>query len=142
MLVSACYFLGGPPREIQGGICSVSHQPNTLRSHQESSQGDAWRTFRRFCVARSYSGGYTLMPSPLRFAEIRRQLEEAGYQLVRINGSHHIFDRPGGPLVSIPVHNGKVKFGYGRRIQKIVKGDEETSEREHEEEPPGEGEQS
>ena len=63
------------------------------------------------------------MPSPIRFAEIRKQLEGAGYQLVRINGSHHIFDRPGGPLVSIPVHNGMVKPGYGRRIQKIIDAD-------------------
>ena len=63
------------------------------------------------------------MPSPIRFAEIRKQLEAAGYRLVRISGSHHIFDRPGGPLVSIPVHNGMVKPGYGRRIQKIIEAD-------------------
>jgi hypothetical protein len=39
---------------------------------------------------------------------------------VRISGSHHIFDRPGGPLISIPVHNGMVKPGYGKRVQKII----------------------
>lgn len=69
------------------------------------------------------------MPSPIRFAEIRKQLEAAGYRLVRISGSHHIFNRPGGPLVSIPVHNGKVKPGYGRRIQKIIAAEQADQER-------------
>jgi predicted RNA binding protein YcfA (HicA-like mRNA interferase family) len=70
------------------------------------------------------------MPSPIRFAEIRKQLEAAGYRLVRISSSHHIFDRPGGPLVSIPVHNDMVKAGYGRRIQKIIAADNERKARE------------
>jgi predicted RNA binding protein YcfA (HicA-like mRNA interferase family) len=30
------------------------------------------------------------MPSPIRFAVIRKELEAAGYVLVRISGSHHI----------------------------------------------------
>lgn len=68
------------------------------------------------------------MPSPIRFAEIRKQLEAAGWQLVRIRGSHHIFDRPGGPLVSIPVHNGMVKPGYGQRIQKIIDADQQRQQ--------------
>jgi len=66
------------------------------------------------------------MPSPIRFAEIRKRLEAAGYRLVRIRGSHHIFDRPGGPLVSIPVHRGKVKSRYGGIVQKIVEEDQST----------------
>jgi len=70
------------------------------------------------------------MPSPIRLATIRKQLESAGYRLVRISGSHHIFDRPGGPLVSIPVHNGMVKSGYGRRIQKIFRTDKEQQPKE------------
>jgi predicted RNA binding protein YcfA (HicA-like mRNA interferase family) len=63
------------------------------------------------------------MPSPLRFAVIRKQLEAAGYRLVRISSSHHIFNRPGGPLVSIPVHQGKVKPAYARKVQKIIEAD-------------------
>lgn len=76
------------------------------------------------------------MPSPIRFAEIRKQLEAAGYQLVRISGSHHIFDRPGGPVVSIPVHQGKVKAGYGRRVKRIIEADAKRSEGEEGGRPP------
>jgi predicted RNA binding protein YcfA (HicA-like mRNA interferase family) len=60
------------------------------------------------------------MPSPVRFAEIRKRLERAGYRLVRVSGSHHIFDRPGGPLVSVPVHNQQVKAFYAREVDKII----------------------
>jgi predicted RNA binding protein YcfA (HicA-like mRNA interferase family) len=60
------------------------------------------------------------MSSPVRFTIIRQQLEAAGWQLVRISGSHHIFDRPGGPLVSIPVHNNQVKPFYAKQVQRII----------------------
>jgi predicted RNA binding protein YcfA (HicA-like mRNA interferase family) len=61
------------------------------------------------------------MPSPIPFREIRKKLEAAGFRLVRISSSHHIFERPGWPsIVSIPVHRGKVKPVYGRQIEKIV----------------------
>jgi predicted RNase H-like HicB family nuclease len=33
------------------------------------------------------------MPSPVRFSEVHELLQEAGYELVRISGSHHIFPR-------------------------------------------------
>jgi predicted RNA binding protein YcfA (HicA-like mRNA interferase family) len=63
------------------------------------------------------------VPSPRRFAEIRKELESAGFRLVRISGSHHVFERPGDPkLVVIPVHQGKVKPVYGRKIKQIVEG--------------------
>lgn len=60
------------------------------------------------------------MPSKVRFAIVRRLLEGAGYVLVRINGSHHIFEKEGAELLSIPVKNGKVKPFYARKIQKII----------------------
>jgi predicted RNA binding protein YcfA (HicA-like mRNA interferase family) len=63
------------------------------------------------------------MASPVRFATIRKRLEAAGYQLVRISGSHHIFERAGKPIVSIPVHNNKVKPFYARQVEKIVAAD-------------------
>jgi predicted RNA binding protein YcfA (HicA-like mRNA interferase family) len=50
-------------------------------------------------------------------------LEGAGYSLVRISGSHHIFAKPGCELVSIPVHRGKVKPFYVRQIEKIIRED-------------------
>ena len=62
--------------------------------------------------------GYT-MPSQARFAVVRKMLEERGYSFVRSRGSHFTFDRPGGPLVVVPVRHGKVKYDYVRKIKKI-----------------------
>lgn len=42
--------------------------------------------------------------------------------LVRISGSHHIFDKPGYRPISIPVHHGKVKYAYVRQIKKEFEG--------------------
>ena len=64
-----------------------------------------------------------MSPSDARFSEIRRMLEGAGYSLVRIAGSHHIFTKPGRELLSIPVHRGKVKPFYVRQVEKIVRED-------------------
>ena len=58
------------------------------------------------------------MPSEVRFAEIRRLLEDHGWTLDRISGSHHIFTKPGERSISIPVHHGRVKPGYVGRIKK------------------------
>lgn len=66
------------------------------------------------------------MPSPIPFREIRKELEAAGFRLVRISSSHHIFEKPGCPhIVSIPVHRGKVKPVYGRQVQKIIEAEEQ-----------------
>jgi predicted RNA binding protein YcfA (HicA-like mRNA interferase family) len=63
--------------------------------------------------------GYTeRVPSPVRFAAVRRLLKQKGYALVRISGSHHVFEKPGKPLVVIPVHRGKVKPAYVREAEK------------------------
>ena len=62
------------------------------------------------------------MPSEVPFAELRKTLEQAGYALVRISGSHHIFAKAGESPLSIPVHHGKVKAFYARQVEKIVKG--------------------
>ena len=35
------------------------------------------------------------MPSPVRYAEVKRMLEAIGYRFDRIKGSHHIFVKPG-----------------------------------------------
>jgi hypothetical protein len=40
-------------------------------------------------------GEYTCpMPSPVRFAIVRKLLESKGYRLDRISGSHHVFVKP------------------------------------------------
>jgi predicted RNA binding protein YcfA (HicA-like mRNA interferase family) len=57
------------------------------------------------------------MASDVRFADIRRMLERHGWELVRISGSHHIFAKDGEVrLISLPVHRGKVKHAYVRRL--------------------------
>ena len=63
------------------------------------------------------------MPSEMRFAELRRLLEQAGYQLVRVHSSHHIFARAGQLPLSIPVHHGKVKAFYVRQVKKILQAE-------------------
>ncbi len=70
------------------------------------------------------------MASEVRFSLIRKTLEKAGYQLVRISGSHHIFERPDQTLVSIPVHRGKVKAHYVRQVERIVEDDRGEATRE------------
>jgi predicted RNA binding protein YcfA (HicA-like mRNA interferase family) len=59
------------------------------------------------------------MPSPVRFAELRKYLEQHGWTLARINGSHHTFTKPGElrPIV-IPVHQGKTDSIYVKQAKK------------------------
>ena len=63
------------------------------------------------------------MPSPVRFAVVKKQLEQHGWMLVRINGSHHVFKKPSAVDIVIPVHGGKVKPFYVRQVSKITQGD-------------------
>ncbi|NLF06427.1 MAG: type II toxin-antitoxin system HicA family toxin [Pirellulaceae bacterium] len=63
------------------------------------------------------------MAGEKRFSDLQRMLEHAGWRLVRIRGSHHCFAKPGETLLSIPVHQGKVKPYYVRQIEKIIQGD-------------------
>jgi predicted RNA binding protein YcfA (HicA-like mRNA interferase family) len=50
---------------------------------------------------------------------IRQYLERHGWTLVRVNGSHHTFTKPGEsrPLV-MPVHHGKVDAVYEKQARK------------------------
>lgn len=61
------------------------------------------------------------MPSESNFADIRRVLEQHGWELVRIKGSHHVFKGEGRPLISIPVHKGRVKAVYVRQIEAAIR---------------------
>lgn len=63
------------------------------------------------------------MPGEVRFTEVKRLLEQAGYTLARIRGSHHVFTQAGKTPVTIPVHRGKVKPRYVRQVKKICEGD-------------------
>lgn len=57
------------------------------------------------------------MPSPVRFAVVRKLLESKGYALDRVNGSHHVFKKPGAPLLIVPVHHNQVKHGYYKKAR-------------------------
>ena len=57
------------------------------------------------------------MPSPVRFAVVRKLLESKGYRLDRVSGSHHIFVKAGVPHVNVPVHRNQVKHVYFREAQ-------------------------
>ncbi len=59
------------------------------------------------------------MASEVPFPQVQRLLEAKGYRLVRIRGSHHVFDKPGCRPMTIPVHHGKVKHAYVRKIEKL-----------------------
>lgn len=63
------------------------------------------------------------MAAEVPFSEVKQRLLRAGYQLARVSGSHHIFTKAGRPLVSIPVHRGKVKAFYARQVEKICAAD-------------------
>jgi predicted RNA binding protein YcfA (HicA-like mRNA interferase family) len=58
------------------------------------------------------------MSGPERFSVVLRLLTEQGYTLARIRGSHHVFTKPGDEPISVPVHDGKVKPHYVRKIRK------------------------
>ena len=68
------------------------------------------------------------MPSEIRFAEFRKDLERHGWTLNRISGSHHVFVKQGaGFHINIPVHHGKVRPDYVRRIRKQIEDDDSQS---------------
>lgn len=60
------------------------------------------------------------MPSDVRYAQILRLVESHGWILIRIRGSHHVFQLPDGTLFVVPVHRGKVKYAYLREIKKLI----------------------
>jgi predicted RNA binding protein YcfA (HicA-like mRNA interferase family) len=63
------------------------------------------------------------MASEKPFSEVKKTLERAGYQLVRVHGSHHYFTKPGAEPFSIPVHHGKVKPCDVRQVEKVCQAD-------------------
>lgn len=58
--------------------------------------------------------------------EVCRLLEQNGWSLKRIKGSHHIYGKPGErAIITIPVHgNQSLKPGLLRAIFKLAKLDE------------------
>ncbi len=54
--------------------------------------------------------------------ELAKLVERHGWRLLRINGSHHIYGRPGSPVrLSIPVHGNKpLRIGLLRHLLKMA----------------------
>jgi predicted RNA binding protein YcfA (HicA-like mRNA interferase family) len=54
--------------------------------------------------------------------ELGRLLEKNGWQLLRVQGSHHIYGRPGVVVrLSVPVHGNKpLKIGLLRHLLKMA----------------------
>ena len=59
-------------------------------------------------------------PKDTTFSEIHTILNNFGYRLSRIKGSHFTFKKPKSETVVIPVHNNKVKKTYIKKIIKIL----------------------
>jgi predicted RNA binding protein YcfA (HicA-like mRNA interferase family) len=54
--------------------------------------------------------------------ELARLLEERGWELKRVQGSHHIYVKSGNPArISVPIHGNKpLKIGLQRHLMKIA----------------------
>lgn len=61
------------------------------------------------------------MASEVKFKDVRRMIEDKGYTLARISGSHRVFTKDGARSVPIPVHKGKVKHVYMQMVKKLEK---------------------
>ena len=55
----------------------------------------------------------------MRYSAVAKILKEKGWFFDRINGSHHIFVKPGAGSYSVPVHRRKVKYIYVRKIETL-----------------------
>jgi predicted RNA binding protein YcfA (HicA-like mRNA interferase family) len=64
-------------------------------------------------------------PNNVTFAQIRKILEQEGFTLERIAGSHHVFKRDATIFV-VPVHKNKVKAVYVKRVVEIIESYEKS----------------
>jgi predicted RNA binding protein YcfA (HicA-like mRNA interferase family) len=64
------------------------------------------------------------MANEIRFSLVRKILEEHGWALTRIAGSHHVFTKADNLPISIPVHRGRVKAIYVRKVERIIAEEE------------------
>lgn len=60
--------------------------------------------------------------TPLSGREFARRAERRGWTLLRVNGSHHIYGKPGEQArLSIPIHGAKpLKLGLQRHLAKLA----------------------
>ena len=65
-------------------------------------------------------------PHNATFSDLRKLLEEEGFVLDRVAGSHHVFRR-GGTVFVVPVHNNRMKTVYVKRAIAIIEDTEGAS---------------
>lgn len=60
------------------------------------------------------------LPSTMRFSDVKTIVEAFGYthHQPRSGGSYHIFRKPGSELISIPVHDKRVKRIYLKDVSR------------------------
>ena len=61
------------------------------------------------------------IPREVSFDEISRYLKHYGFLLDRVNGSHHIFKNSEEMSITIPVHNGRIKYYYVKKAVDLIK---------------------
>jgi predicted RNA binding protein YcfA (HicA-like mRNA interferase family) len=63
---------------------------------------------------------------PVSGKQLARLLERHGWELQRVQGSHHIYAKPGRlERVSVPIHgNAPLKIGLQRHVMKLAEIDE------------------
>lgn len=66
--------------------------------------------------------------SPMSGKELARLLEQNGWNLVRIRGSHHIYMKPGRTVrLSVPIHgNHSLKIGLLKHLLKLANIDDDS----------------
>jgi predicted RNA binding protein YcfA (HicA-like mRNA interferase family) len=62
-------------------------------------------------------------PTDATFADIRKLLEQEGFVLDRVTGSHHVFTKDETTFV-VPVHNNQVKTIYVKRAIELIESSE------------------
>ena len=58
--------------------------------------------------------------------EFAKLLEKYGWKLLRINGSHHVYTKPGNPArISVPIYGNKpLKVGLLKHFMKVAERNE------------------
>lgn len=74
------------------------------------------------------------MALEVRFSELRRLLEQNGWRLTRIKGSHHTFVGEGRPSIPIPVHKNRVKAVYLKQVEQAIRALQADKEGERDQE--------
>jgi predicted RNA binding protein YcfA (HicA-like mRNA interferase family) len=80
--------------------------------------GDAWMRYNLVQMYRT--------PSNYRDTDLMRAAEERGWILARVAGSHHVYRKPGWPII-LSINGGVRADGTKRAIVRVLQ-DEEASE--------------